>query len=63
MVSKQFGRCLKSIELDTQPYSQDIAEHNTDPTAQTSAFITQLMESSQSDHYRETVKKSLNYDT
>ncbi len=22
------------IELYTQPYSQDIAEHNTDPTAQ-----------------------------
>jgi len=39
------------------------AQHGPNGTTQTSAFITQLMESSQSDHYRETVKKSLNYNT
>ncbi len=26
MVSRQFGRCLKNIKLDTQPYSDDITE-------------------------------------
>ncbi len=51
------------IELYTQPYSPgtSLSTTRTHGTTQTSAFITQLMESSQSDHYRETVKKSLNY--